>query len=239
MRVLIISDIHGNIQALEAVAEAARRFDAVICAGDTVNYGPSPRACIDWLREKDAVTVMGNHDLAVATDGDPKGALTQQPFALAMRDWTKAQLRASELNWLRKLPRQKTFEMGGAIWLTLHATPADPLYDYRLQPDASDQLVDKLTRDAQADVMVVGHTHLPYLRTRRKMQIVNPGSVGQPLDGNPQASYAIWDHGRITLERISYDEDGVIRELQSLPLEQRHRDALCRTLRLGRIETVR
>jgi putative phosphoesterase len=239
MRVLIISDIHGNIQALEAVAEAARKFDAVICAGDTVNYGPSPRACIDWLREKDAVTVMGNHDFAVATDGDPKAALTQQPVVLAMRDWTKAQLRASELNWLRKLPRQKTFEMGGAIWLMLHATPVDPLYDSRLQPDASDQLVDKLTRDAQADVMVVGHTHLPYLRTRRKMQIVNPGSVGQPMDGNPQASYAVWDHGRITLERISYDEDGVIHELQSLPLEQQHRDALCRTLRLGRIETVR
>ena len=239
MRVLIISDIHGNIQALEAIAQAARKFDAVVCAGDIVNYGPSPRACIDWLREKDAVTVIGNHDFAVATAGDPKAASAEEPLALAMRDWTKAQLRPSEVSWLRKLPRQKTFEMGGAIWLTLHATPADPLYDYRLQPGATEQLVEKLTRDVQADVMVVGHTHLPFVRTRRKMQIVNPGSAGQPLDGNPQASYAIWEHGRITLERVSYDQEGMIHELQNLPLGQPYRDALCRTLRLGRSQTVK
>lgn len=238
MRVLILSDIHGNIRALQAVALAAKKFDRVICAGDTVNYGPSPGACIEWLAENDAVVVCGNHDFAVATEADPRAAPDKQPLALAMRDWTRAQLSAAQLDWLRRLPRQKQFELGGTTWLMIHATPVDPLYDYRLTPGADQPFVEQLTRDVPADLLVVGHTHLPLVRTAGKLQIVNPGSVGQPLDGNPLAAYAIWDNGRISLQRVAYDQNGVVRELQSLPLERSHRDALCRILKSARIQPI-
>ena len=235
MRVLIISDLHANIEALEAVKKAAGKVDRVLCAGDVVNYGPAPAECIDWLRREGAVVVCGNHDLSVAAGTDPKTAPDRQPMALATRNWTRAELREPEIDWLANLPRQKSFELGGANWLMVHATPSNPLYDYRLQPDASEKVVEELTRDLQADVMVVGHTHLPMLRTRRNLQIINPGSVGQPLDADSWAAYAIWEDGQISLHRVGYDQDRVCQQLQGLPLSRFHRDALCGLLRHGRM----
>jgi len=233
MRILIISDIHANPWALEAVEKDAGQVDRVLCAGDTVNYGPAPGACIDWLKKNDAAVICGNHDHAVAADADPKAAPGKQPLALAMRDWTRTQLRAPDIEWLRRLPRQKTFELADAVWLMLHGTPADPLYDYRLRPDVADQILDKMMHDVAAEVLVVGHTHLPFVRVRRKLQIVNPGSVGQPLDGDSRAAYAIWNKGKIELRRVAYDQSPLLTALRALPLIESQIEDLARIIQTG------
>ncbi len=186
MRILLISDIHANAWALHAVERDAGEVDQILCAGDTVNYGPRPGAVLDQLRRLNAVTVRGNHDHAVAFAVDPKASPAKQPLALVMRDWTRRQLEANDLGWLLSLKRRLTPQYAGCRFMLVHGTPLDPLYDYRMTPGASDKLLDELTQGVKADVLLAGHTHLPLLRKHRDLTIVNPGSVGQPLDGDPR-----------------------------------------------------
>ena len=105
MRILLISDIHANSWALHAVEQDAGPVDQILCAGDTVNYGPRPGAILDRLREREVVTVRGNHDNAVAFAVDPKASPAKQPLALAMRDWTRRQLEPTDFAWLLSLER--------------------------------------------------------------------------------------------------------------------------------------
>jgi putative phosphoesterase len=235
MRILLISDIHANPWALHAVELNAGPVDQILCAGDTVNYGPRPGPILDWLRRLDAVTVRGNHDNAVAFAVDPKASPAKQLLALAMRDWTRQQLDATDLGWLLSLERRATCQYAGCRFVLVHGTSLDPLYDYRLTPNASEGLLDELTQGVKADVLLVGHTHLPLLRKHRELTIVNPGSVGQPLDGDPRAAYAVWDDGEITLRRAEYDRTTVIDALARLPLNHKLIEDLQNTLSRGSI----
>ncbi|MBI4581666.1 MAG: metallophosphoesterase family protein [Planctomycetes bacterium] len=184
MRILTLSDIHANPWALAAVERDAGRFDHIICAGDTVNYGPAPAVAVAWLRDHGAIAVRGNHDHAVAFHADPKASPAKQPLALAMRDWTRAQLDPADLSWLARLPLSLRWEIDGVHFMVTHATPINPLHDYRLTPKGCDAILDEVAGNVQADVLVVGHTHFPMIRRHGDLQIVNPGSLGQPLDGD-------------------------------------------------------
>lgn len=235
MRILLISDIHANSWALHAVEQDAGPVDQILCGGDTVNYGPRPGAVLDRLRRLDIVTVRGNHDHAVAFAADPKASPAKQPLALVMRDWTRRQLEATDLGWLLSLERRLTRQYAGCRFMLVHGTPLDPLHDYRLTPSASDGLLNDLTQCVKADVLLVGHTHLPLLRRHRDLTIINPGSVGQPLDGDPRAAYAIWDDGEITLRRVEYDRTAAIDALARLPLDHKLMADLQNTLSRGSI----
>lgn len=235
MKVLIISDVHANLWALRAVVRDAGAVDYVLCAGDTVSYGPDPRAALDWLRERGAIAARGNHDHAVAFGADPKASPAKQPLALAMRDWTRSQLEAADVAWLARLPLRLTWEIAGTRFVVVHATPRDPLYDYHLRPDASEAFMQEITAGIDADVLVVGHTHWPLLRHHGELQTVNPGSVGQPLDGDPRAAYAVWEDGTITLRRAEYDQASVLAALARVSIDPPLRDALGNMLRLARL----
>jgi putative phosphoesterase len=236
MRILIVSDIHANPWALKAVEHDAGAVDHVICAGDTVNYGPDPRGVLSWLRERGAITVRGNHDNAIAFGVDPKASPAKQPLALVMRDWTRTQLDSADLTWLARLPTSATWEIGGCRFVLVHGTPCDPLYDYRLTPATSNGHLDELTAGVQANVLVVGHTHLPLLRRSRNMHVLNPGSVGQPLDGDNRASYAVWEDGVAMLRRVAYDQADVIGAVRALPLPASFLDDLVNMLRNARLD---
>lgn len=236
MRVLIISDVHANVWALRAVVHDAGPMDYVLCAGDTVSYGPDPRTTLDSLRAHGVIAVRGNHDHAVATGADPKASPAKQPLALAMRDWTRSQLQPADIAWLARLPLHLTWELAGTRFAVTHATPRDPLYDYHLRPDASAEFIGELTAGIDADVLVVGHTHWPLARAHGSLQVVNPGSVGQPLDGDPRAAYAVWEDGTITLRRAEYDQMPVLAGLGRLPIEPPLREALGSMLRLARLD---
>jgi putative phosphoesterase len=235
MRLLLISDLHANPWALHAVARDAESFDEVLCAGDVVNYGPDPKRTMSWLRSNAAITVRGNHDHAVAFGIDPKASPAKRELSLEMCQWTRDQLDPFESGWLLSLPRRIARNIGGANFVIVHGTPVDPLYDYRLTPDASNELLEELTIGVKADVLLVGHTHLPLIRRHRRFQIVNPGSVGQPLDGDPRAAYAIWDDGEIQLHRVAYDQEELLASISKLPIAQALIADLKKMLRRGSI----
>jgi putative phosphoesterase len=235
MRVLILSDVHANPWALRAVEADAGPVHRILFAGDAVNYGPDPAACVDWLEQHGVVGVRGNHDHAVAFAVDPKASPAKEPLALAMRDWTRDQLDPIQAGWLLKLPRKLDCHLGGAKFVLVHGTPAEPLYDYRLQPEIPDRLLEELLAGVKADVLIAGHTHLPVRRSLGSLRIVNPGSAGQPLDGDPRAAYAIWEDGAIELKRVEYDRSELFESLRRLPLPQHNIEDLIYTLKYGRM----
>lgn len=237
MRILILSDVHANAWALAAVERDAGQFDHVICAGDTVNYGPAPAIAVAWLRQHGAIAVRGNHDHAVAFHADPKASPAKQPLAMSMRDWTRAQLGPDELAWLARLPLSLRWEIGGVCFAVVHATPFDPLYDYRLSPQGYDAILDDVAAQVQADVLVVGHTHFPLARRHENLQIVNPGSLGQPLDGDVGAPYVLWEDGVVHRRRVEYDLEPVVCALRQLPVETAVRDDLVAMLQQATIST--
>jgi predicted phosphodiesterase len=177
VRTLVLSDIHGNWPALEAVA--AVPHDAVVCLGDIVGYGPQPGECLRWLRASGAEIVQGNHDRALA-DGVP----------------SRCRL---DFEWL-----------AGA---TLHI--------------ARGQLTDEETA-------FVGHTHLPFHFQFGDMQVISPGSLGQPKDGDPRAAYAVIEDGVARLERVRYPVERTIDALGRAGLDPAAFGALSALLRTGR-----
>ena len=200
MRVGIISDVHSNLPALEAVLEELERstVDAIVCAGDVVGYNPWPAACVDRLRDLEVPTVMGNHDRAVVQGT----SFRFNEMAAAGVELASEQLTEPQREWLASLPPER-LEFDGRVKL-VHGHPADP-DRYTYPRDFSPRLLE------DEDVLVLGHTHVQHVERYAEGVLVNPGSVGQPRDGDPRAAYAILD--LLTLEvdthRVEYDIDRV------------------------------
>lgn len=235
MRILLISDVHANPWALTAVAKDAGHVDHILCAGDCVTYGTRPAEVIAWLRAHGAMTVRGNHDDAVAFNHDPHAAPAKARLALTLRDWTQAKIEPAQVQWLARLPLLITWEISGARFVMAHATPPHPLYDYSVTPTAPDHVFTEALAGVSADFVILGHTHLPFVRKHNRMTVVNPGSVGQPLDGDPRAAYAIWEDGEVTAHRAAYDQAELIGTLDELGLEEDLYRSLRRSFDLGKM----
>jgi diadenosine tetraphosphatase ApaH/serine/threonine PP2A family protein phosphatase len=212
VRVAVISDIHANWQALQAVVADLPPVDEVVCLGDVVGYGAEPARCLDLVRAEGWLTLAGNHDRA-CTDRDVLGWFNDDA-AEAIR-WTIEQLGATRIDWLRNLPPSAIRD--GA--LLVHASPRSPLYEYVLDIDTAEANLEQL-----GDALCFhGHSHVPGIfhvdegRVEHDYRIgllavdgpalVNPGSVGQPRDRDPDASYGVWDTDDETFEfrRVPYD----------------------------------
>jgi len=220
MRVLVLSDIHANLTALERVlADAAQTgYDVVWCLGDTVGYGPEPDECVDMVRRLSDLTVVGNHDWAAVDKMDIDDFNPEARHAVV---WTRKQLSPENWSWLRNLPG--TPETKGEFTLT-HGSPKVPVWEYIQSPDIARANLEYFT----TPYCLVGHTHVPALYVWREGDsncreisptpgqalslgggariILNPGSVGQPRDKDARASYAILDTDRATwqVRRVSY-----------------------------------
>lgn len=198
MKIGIISDIHGNRVALDAVFADMPSVDTMVCAGDVVGYNPWPSACIEAVREREIPTVMGNHDRAVAA-GD---AFDFTSMAGAGVEYTRKELDDGEIAWLDSLPDERT-EFDGRVKI-VHGHPDDP--DRYTYPDmfSPDLLGDE-------DVLVMGHTHVQAHEIYDGGLVMNPGSVGQPRDGDPRAAYTILDLDAmdVTEHRVDYDIETV------------------------------
>ncbi len=210
MRVGLLSDIHGNRIALEAVCADLPDVDRLVCAGDVVGYNPWPADCVDFLREQDVLTVMGNHDRAVVSETE----FRFNEMAQAGVEVAKKQLEAPQLEWLRSLPDERLVAEG-AIKL-VHGHPDDP--DRYTHPEAFSP---RLLEDQ--DVLVLGHTHVQHVEQYAEGIVVNPGSVGQPRDGDPKAAYAVVDLESMTVDprRVAYDIEAVQREINAAGLPSR------------------
>ena len=218
MRVALISDLHGNALALEAVlADAERaRADRVVCLGDVATLGPRPREVLARLEALGCACITGNHD-AFLLDDALIHTYTETPIIVDAVDWCRAQLGARELDFVRTFRATLDVDLGGGATLfCYHGTPRSHMED--LSPSASADELDRHFAGRAAAVMAGGHTHLQMLRQHRGALVVNPGSVGMPfveapVAGPPRimahAEYAIVDAGAgaaaIELKRVPLD----------------------------------
>jgi diadenosine tetraphosphatase ApaH/serine/threonine PP2A family protein phosphatase len=221
MRVAVLSDIHSNRQAFEAVLAdvAGTSVDELWCLGDLVGYGADPNACVDLARSHAAVCLAGNHDLAVT------GGLSLDEFSrgaeLAAR-WTREVIEPDQFDYLAALEPAKTVDGVGLY----HASPRDPVWEYVLSALLAELCFDSVSER----IVLIGHSHVALSFVRREGEIatgqrqeaddkadlrrdewlLNPGSVGQPRDGDPRAAWLLLDTEALTASwrRVEYDVAG-------------------------------
>lgn len=234
MRILVIADIHANLTALEAVIKEAGSFDSIWCLGDLVGYGPDPNECIELIRSyPDSICLLGNHDAAAL------GQINLETFNREARlsaHWMKTALNTRSLEYLSGLP-EKVIVEGVTL---VHGSPRNPVWEYLLDTYIA------AANFSHFDTLAcfVGHTHLPIAYSLRhdtsemewklmaadetfyldQRTILNPGSVGQPRDHDPRASFAIYDpHQRVwEARRASYDISSVQSRIFDAGLPRRH-----------------
>lgn len=216
MRTLVISDIHGNIDALESIGDS---FDNIVCMGDIVDYGPSPADCVQYLREREIFRSRGNHDHAVAYCKDcrtPKGPLRN--LSVTSRTYTLAALSDADKLWLGETDTAVTVRQDNLTIFAVHGAPSDHLYKY-LTPQTPDEILLEELDLVEADIILTGHTHLSFIKHFNGKTLVNVGSVGQPRDGIAKASYAVIEDGRVELRRSAYDVEAAVAKTRALPLD--------------------
>ncbi len=216
MRILLLADIHSNWAALRAVHEDVGEFDVCCVLGDLVDYGSDPIPCIDWVRRWGNHVVRGNHDHAVAQRVPARSDRGLRRLAGASRAWHWQILDPSRQKFLARLPITRTIEIGDSTYHLVHATPRDPMDEYLLADSSAWQA--RLS-DVDADFICVGHTHIPFQISFAGTQVINPGSVGQPRDGDSRAAYAIIDDGVVQLRRVDYDIEEALQQMRSTELD--------------------
>jgi predicted phosphodiesterase len=234
VRYLIVSDIHANWQALEAVVHHAKGgYDQALCCGDLVGYGAEPNPVVEWVRDHCVIVVRGNHDRACTGQDDLEWF---NPVARAAAVWTLDKLSTDNVTYVRDLPRGPAFIDGIQV---LHGSP----YDEDNYVVAADDAAEAFTY-LESHLAFFGHTHLqggfiwnhervetipppPLTVDRQFLEIetsggylINPGSVGQPRDGDPRAAYALYDAGARTICycRVEYDVERAQRKIRDAGL---------------------
>jgi len=232
MRILVFSDIHSNLTALETVLEAAGNMDAYWCLGDVVGYGPDPNECIERVRHLPNLTIVrGNHDAATLGEVDQHTFNHEASLAIT---WTKRVLNADSKEFLLSLPEREQIDDVTLV----HGSPRNPVWDYVMDY----MTAVRVFQFFDTRICMVGHTHVPaiwhedaeappkgpvldfYKMEIKTKTILNPGSVGQPRDHDNRASYAIFDPDNSTweLRKVQYDFDQVQNRIKKSGLPWRH-----------------
>jgi putative phosphoesterase len=200
--IAIISDIHSNLEALEIVLKMTGGCDTILNAGDIVGYNPNPNEAIGLLKNCGAISVLGNHDYAVST-GDTSGL---NFYAERAVEWTLNVISNKNLEYLKKLKTNFEKNIDGKKISVFHGSPKSPLKEY-VFPWHPDNLLKDFLKQTNADILILGHTHIPFIKKLGKKLVINPGSVGQPRDMNNKASYAFLDVKKMKAEikRVKYD----------------------------------
>ncbi len=237
MKIAVISDIHSNLEALRAVLDHidAQKVDRIICLGDILGYGPSPVECVDIVAERCEWSLMGNHDFGVVYEPTNFNLAAEQAAY-----WSRDQFEldpdrdrtARRWDFLSRLRVRVTFDS----FLCVHGTPRRPINEYLFPEDAMNSPV-KMQQifDLVDRYCLVGHTHVPgvftdepdfyppddidgvYKLREGEKAIINPGSVGQPRDLDPRASYAMIDDDSVRFFRLEYDIDAVVSKIRAIP----------------------
>jgi putative phosphoesterase len=225
----VITDIHGNLAALEAVLAAidAAGIERIYCGGDLVGYGPYPNEVCNLIQNHEIPTIYGNYDYAIGRDLEDCGCeyVTAHDRAVGQLsvDWTLAHTDHANKDYLRELPFDLRFGLGGRRVRLVHGSPRK-VNEYLFQEKPA-RTFERIAGIADCDVLVFGHTHKPWIDTFADVLFVNCGSVGKPKDGDPRAAYAILettgDRVDARIERVAYDAEPVAEEVKSagLPAE--------------------
>jgi putative phosphoesterase len=204
LRIALIADIHSNLLALEAVLDTLRKKNVqkVLNAGDIIGYGPRPNEVVDLVRRAGLLSIRGNHDHAILVG--EYGWFNESAAATAK--WTAEIIEDSNLEYLNRLKREEVIRIDGKVIGMFHGSPDDP-DEYVLDASRGGELL----QNSNYDVIFCGHTHSPVQVRIGKRLFINPGSVGQPRDGNPDASFSILDLDTMESEtvRVGYDVSAV------------------------------
>lgn len=220
MRVAFLSDIHANHPALCAALALARRLGAerVVVAGDIVGSGPHPVEVVRLLSQRAIAAVSGNVERKLLSLDHGRHALEGmlERKKLGHLAWTALRLAAAERAWLAALPPELDLELGGAAVLVVHGAPGDDS-DYIFPSITAAGLRARLG-ERRADTLVCGHSHIPFTRRVAGVRVINCGSVGRPVDGDPRGSFAIADFSstgaaRCSIARFSYPVEDVMRDV--------------------------
>src|SRR6266700_7449609 len=233
MKLVIMSDIHSNYEALLGVAHA-EKADEIWCLGDLVDYGPEPAEAVQWVRHHTSQCVLGNHDYALAFDADCGCSPKFRRLSELSRKMNRALVSPEQIEFLRDLPRSKEIDANGYHFHLSHAAPGGDLYRYDLTPEVIDALLIDACRNIEADFIFCGHTHFPMVRKIDKKVFINPGAVGLQHDGNWRASYAIWHDGKVKLRRVKYDVEKCASKLRASALPPDAADQLARVIETGK-----
>lgn len=223
MKIALISDIHSNLEAFQAVLKdiKKRKIKKILCLGDIIGYAASPNECIELIKENNIPPIMGNHDLCCVN-------LTKiewfNPIAQQAVLWTNKMLTTKNKQFLSKLPKSIKKEN----MFLVHGSPRDKLYEYIFPNTNETILKDFFNKNKRIKILMMGHTHVPFIKKiykllnpkgskdlensknfqknkKIKKLIINPGSVGQPRDNNPKASYCILDNKKLEAKIIRLD----------------------------------
>jgi diadenosine tetraphosphatase ApaH/serine/threonine PP2A family protein phosphatase len=234
MRIALVSDIHSNLVALETVLGVLPAYNQLWCLGDTIGYGPQPNECLAHMRDRGTYVLTGNHDLACLGE---VSLVDFNALARTANQWNNRQLLPALRSYLHERPATLTVDQSATL---AHASPRDPIWEYILDVETA---LDNLSF-YDTPVCLVGHSHVPTIfalheeesrvefMAAQHQQVVqlqpgsryifNPGSVGQPRDGDPRAAYAIWDTEAATIrfERVAYDIAATQRLMSAAGLPQ-------------------
>jgi protein phosphatase len=227
MKIVVLSDIHGNLEALEAIKEP---YDELWVLGDLVNYGPSPREVVDFIRRNATVVVRGNHDHAIGHGVAPRCSAPFRKIAKAMQAYSESVMSEGQKDFLRGLPLTAERLIEGRRFLLCHATPSDPLYKYC--PLEDPQWATEVG-STSANVILAGHTHHAFQAQVQGCLVINPGSVGQSKQGVAEARYAVWENGRFALKSQPYNTAETVRKVLCLPVSSSVASLLAGVLRSG------
>ena len=199
----VISDVHANLEAFESVLAEAKGLD-ILCLGDLVDYGANPNEVVELVRRRGIKSVMGNHDWA-ALNGDTSMFNARAAMSSV---WTRAHLTGQNLEFIRTLVPEFRTELEGTAAYFTHGSPDDRLWEY-VDPRTHSDLFGFYLSKLKVGLIGLGHTHVPYVWEERGKVVFNPGSVGQPRDGDPKASFAVLradgQEVRVEIRRVPYD----------------------------------
>lgn len=218
MKILILSDIHANWYALEAIL-ANENYDTLIFLGDAVDFGPNPKECVRFLMDSSSGRfhgVRGDHDHALAYGINCVCSKELRELSSRTREWGEGFITGKEVGFLRRLPFNSRITLDGFNFYLAHGSPDDGLYRNAVSDTEGFEIENEFD---DTDFILAGHSHKPYLKRLGRTTILNPGSVGQPRDFNPRASYAVIQDGEATIKRVKYDIERTVKDLErsSLP----------------------
>jgi Predicted phosphoesterase len=235
--IAVISDIHGNLEALEAVLADVDRHsvERLYCLGDIVGYGPNPKECVDLVSSRCGLSVLGDFE-SMLWDGPSEGSSEEQRAAV---EWTRRQLNNmptpgtdSDSRWEFLWSLRRSFVEGS--FLFAHGSPREPTFEYVFPEDQYNRRKMEALFNCFESYCIVGHTHLPGVfpsveqfvrpedcelefKLKSTKALINVGSVGQPRDGDLRASYVLLDENRVVFRRVDYDIDTTIRKIRGMP----------------------
>jgi len=202
VEITFIADIHSNLEALEAVLENVKG-STIYCLGDLVGYGANPNEVVNIIRTNGIKSIMGNHDYAVES-----GNMSYfNPRAISALKWTRRTIVKENLQFLSTLPRILRFKKENRNLFLAHATPEDPVFGDYIHPETDPFKFLSYATEYEEPIIGLGHLHVPYVYNKLDKVIFNPGSVGQPRDGNPLARYCKVDLDTLDVKIFELDYD--------------------------------